>query len=85
MAEIKNPIKQRIVLTYIGAAFGIVLIFAPILISSFKFYQFYFVYVGVVTIIFSIGFFIFYLKRSMQFEEFMAKKEESLVRTYDED
>ncbi len=85
MEEIKNPLKQKINLTYIGVALGIVLILAPIFISSFKLYHFYFAYVGVVAIIFSIGFFIFYRKRSRQFLELMEKKEESLVWEYEDE
>ncbi len=85
MEEIKNPLKQKIALTYIGVAFGIGFILAPILLASFKLYQFYFSYVGVVIILFSIGFFLFFRKRSQQFLELMEKKEESLVWEYDED
>lgn len=85
MEEIRNPIKQKIILTYIGVAFGIVLILAPMIISLFKIYQFYFVYAGVVVIGFSIGFYIFYSKRSQQFKKLIEEKEEYLVWSYDDD
>ena len=85
MEEIKNPLKQKIALTYIGVALGIGFILAPMVVASFKLYQFYFSYVGVVIIIFAIGFFIFFTKRSRQFLELMEKREESLVWQHDED
>lgn len=85
MLEIKNPEKQNVMLALIVAALGVVTIFVPFIIKTLAIYQFYFSYAGVVIIVFSIGYSIYFYRRYRQFERFIAKKDESLVWEYDED
>ncbi|URN83529.1 hypothetical protein [Acetobacterium wieringae] len=84
MLEIKNPEKQNIIIALIVAVLGIAIIFVPFVIKAVVSYQFYFTYVGVVIIVFSLGYAIFFYRRYRQFEAFMAKKDEALVWEYDE-
>lgn len=84
MLEIKNPEKQNIIIALIVAVLGIAIIFVPFVIKAVVSYQFYFSYVGVVIIVFSLGYAIFFYRRYRQFETFIAKKDEALVWEYDE-
>jgi uncharacterized membrane protein YidH (DUF202 family) len=84
MLEIKNPEKQNIILSLIVAVLGIVIIFVPFVIKAVGIYQFYFTYAGVVIIVFSLGYAIFFYRRYLQFEAFMEKKDEALVWEYEE-
>ncbi|WP_373482870.1 hypothetical protein [Acetobacterium sp.] len=84
MLEIKNPEKQNIILALIVAVLGVVIIFVPFVIRAVGLYQFYFTYAGVVIIIFSLGYAIFFYRRYRQFEAFLEKKEEALIWEYDE-
>jgi uncharacterized membrane protein YjjP (DUF1212 family) len=84
MLEIKNPEKQNIILSLIVAVLGVVIIFVPFVIKAVGIYQFYFSYAGVVIIVFSLGYAIFFYRRYRQFEAFMEKKDEALIWEYDE-
>lgn len=84
MLEIKNPEKQNIILSLIVAVLGVVIIFVPFVIKAVGIYQFYFSYAGVVIIVFSLGYALFFYRRYRQFEAFMEKKDEALVWEYDE-
>ncbi|AFA47886.1 YidH family protein [Acetobacterium woodii] len=85
MLEIKNPEKQNVMLALIVAALGVVTIFVPFVIKTLAIYQFYFSYAGVVIIVFSLGYSIYFYRRYRQFERFIEKKDESLVWEYDDD
>lgn len=84
MLEIKNPEKQNIMLSLIVAVLGAVIIFIPFVIKAVSIYQFYFTYAGVVVIVFSLGYAIYYYRRYREFEAFMEKKDEALIWEYDE-
>ncbi|PKM52963.1 MAG: hypothetical protein CVV00_14725, partial [Firmicutes bacterium HGW-Firmicutes-5] len=84
MLEIKNPEKQNIILSVIVAVLGVVIIFIPFVIKAVGIYQFYFTYAGVVIIVFSLGYAIFFYRRYLQFEAFMEKKDEALIWEYEE-
>lgn len=84
MVEIKNPERQNFVLALIIAVLGAVIIFVPFFIETLASYQFYFTYVGVVVILFSIGYAAYYFWRYRQFEKFMAKNDDALIWEYDE-
>jgi len=84
MLEIKNPEKQNIILALIVAVLGVVIIFVPFVIKAVGIYQFYFTYAGVVIIVFSLGYAIFFYRRYRQFEAFMEKKDEALVWEYED-
>lgn len=85
MMEIKNPEKQSIMLALIAAVLGIVIIFVPFIVKTMAIYQFYFTYAGVVMIVFSLGYAVFFYRRYRQFEVFLAKKDEALVWEYEEE
>ncbi len=84
MLEIKNPEKQSVILSLIVAVLGAVIIFVPFVIKAVGIYQFYFTYAGVVVIVFSLGYAIYFYQRYRHFEAFMEKKEEALIWEYDE-
>lgn len=84
MLEIKNPEKQNMMLSLIVAVLGAVIIFIPFVIKAVSIYQFYFTYAGVVVIVFSLGYAIYYYRRYREFEAFMEKKDEALIWEYDE-
>ncbi len=84
MLEIKNPEKQNMMLSLIVAVLGAVIIFVPFVIKAVSIYQFYFTYAGVVVIVFSLGYAIYYYRRYREFEAFMEKKDEALIWEYDE-
>ncbi|MDO9493146.1 hypothetical protein [Acetobacterium sp.] len=84
MLEIKNPEKQSIILSLIVAVLGVVIIFVPFVIKAVGIYQFYFTYAGVVVIVFSLGYTIYFYQRYRHFEAFMEKKDEALIWEYDE-
>jgi hypothetical protein len=84
MVKIKNPERQNFVLALIFAVLGAVIIFVPFFIVSMVSYQFYFTYVGVVVILFAIGYAVYYVWRYRQFEEFMTKTDDALIWEYDE-
>lgn len=84
MLEIKNPEKQSVILSLIVAVLGVVIIFVPFVIKAVGIYQFYFTYAGVVVIVFSLGYAIYFYQRYRHFEAFMEKKEEALIWEYDE-
>ncbi|WKY47183.1 hypothetical protein Q5O24_12560 [Eubacteriaceae bacterium ES3] len=85
MEEIKNPLRTNIIAAIIGALAGVCLIVAPMIIEVFRIYQFYFAYFGIIIIIFAIGFFIFYQKRSQQFKKFLEQRDDLLNWEYDDD
>lgn len=84
MLEIKNPEKQNIILSIIVAVLGVAIIFVPFVIKTVGIYQFYFTYAGVVIIVFSLGYAIFFYWRYRQFEDFMENKDDALIWEYDE-
>lgn len=54
------------------------------MIKAVAIYQFYFTYAGVVIIVFSLGYTIYYYRRYHQFEAFIEKKDQALVWEYEE-
>jgi signal transduction histidine kinase len=84
MEELKNPLKINMTASLIGALAGVCLILVPMLITAISLYQFYFVYFGIIVIIFALGMFMFYRKRSRQFTEFIARKDQLLNWEYEE-
>ena len=84
MLEIKNPEKQNIIFALIVAVLGVAIIFVPFVIKAVAIYQFYFTYAGVVIIVFSLGYTIYYYRRYHQFEAFIEKKDQALVWDYEE-
>lgn len=84
MLEIKNPEKQNIIFALIVAVLGVAIIFVPFVIKAVGIYQFYFTYAGVVIIVFSLGYALYFYRRYRQFEAFMEKKDEALIWEYEE-
>ncbi|WKY43791.1 hypothetical protein Q5O14_14300 [Eubacteriaceae bacterium ES2] len=84
MEEFKNPLKINMTVSLIGVLAGVCLILVPMLITAISLYRFYFVYFGIIVIIFALGMFMFYRKRSRQFTEFLERRDQLLNWEYDE-
>jgi len=84
MLEIKNPEKQNIMIALLVAVLGIVIILVPFVIESLASYSFYYIYIGVLVVLISLGYSVFYYKRYRQFDAFLEKKDTALVWEYDE-
>ncbi|MGL4606295.1 MAG: hypothetical protein ACRCU3_02415 [Eubacteriaceae bacterium] len=85
MEGIRNPEKQKIVLSLLGSILGLMLIFVPNVITFVAAYHFYFVYFGIVIILFGLGFALFYYKRLKDFNRFLEQKDQFLIWEYEEE
>jgi hypothetical protein len=84
MEKIQNPEKQSVMLTFVGMVLGVIVIIIPFIFKSIAIYQFYFTYVGIVIIIFAIGFWIYFSRRLKQCDVFLENKDQALVWEYEE-
>lgn len=85
MEEIKNPERQNITLALLASVLGIMVIIAPFVIKAVVAYQFYFVYFGIVIIVFGLWFAFYYYRRYKQFITLLEKKDEALYWAYEDE